>query len=240
MGSSPLHTGLCHSPSAHDTAQCRLLPLSHQVTLCSDPGPLASGTPSPLCGPSHSTRPLQNLALDRGRCSCLLEAGPHPAGLPTQAPTLPIGCLLTCPMLPCTMVHPTFVQLRPSKPRHAHPPSHPHTCIWAVGRSCHKDLWGSVSSKFGCPPAPYPGAGTGLMARRAPLGHLSSPIARAWPLELCDAPQAPPVHTCALHRLAFRHHPPPLQKTQLSSCSIHQAQGWPCPTCAAYPQIDGA
>lgn len=63
-----------------------------------------------------------------------------------------------------------------------------------------------MSSKFGCPPTPYPGAGTRLMARRAPLGHLSSPIARAWPLELRDAPQAPPVHTCALHRLAFRHH----------------------------------
>lgn len=88
-----------------------------------------------------------------------------------------------------------------------HTPSHPHTCIWAVGRSCHKDLWGSVSSKFGCPPTPYPGVGTRLMARRAPLGHLSSPIARAWQLELRDAPQAPPVHTCALHRLAFRHHP---------------------------------
>lgn len=92
MGSSPLRAGLCHSPSAHDTAQCRLPPRSHRVTLRLDPSPPSSGMPSPLCSPSHSTRPLQNLALDPsspgagGRCSCLLEAGPHPAGLPDTGP----------------------------------------------------------------------------------------------------------------------------------------------------------
>ena len=168
-----------------------------------DPSPPSSGMPSPLCSPSHSTRPLQNLALDPsspgagGRCSCLLEAGPHPAGLPDTGPhpaLLHRGSPCICAAV--TIQAPSCIPLIPSPYSHL-----------GYGQVLPHGSLGKRVLHVWLAPTPHLGAGTGFTARRAHLGHLSPPVARTWPLELRDAPQAPPVHTCALPRLAFRHHP---------------------------------